>query len=119
MVVVHEMSDVLVPCLKQRTRCAIVYKNSLATFEAFNECAVGGLEVCPRETAGSKTGEDYELCGSTHAEANAAAKAAGYYDRFRGEAVAYLFGHDWLCRDCQHALADVGVRTFIITGDPS
>jgi hypothetical protein len=27
---------------------------------------------------------------------------------------AYLYGHDYLCPQCQHALTDKGVTTFVI-----
>jgi deoxycytidylate deaminase len=104
----------MVPCLKQKTRCVIVFPDG-ARYEATNECAVGGLDVCPRVTAGSKTGEDYELCGSTHAEAN----AAGEVPWGKEGGAAYLFGHDWFCGPCQHALQNVGVRTFTVTSEPA
>jgi hypothetical protein len=63
-------------------------------YEATNQCAVDGLDICPRIPAGCATGTGYELCGSTHAEANAAALAAESKD-VPGE--AYLKGHTWLC----------------------
>ena len=108
----------MIPCLKQRTRCEIVFAHPGGTweYEATNECDVD-CDECPRVTAGSKTGEDYHLCGSTHAEANAAAKVPDH--AHGGGGTAFLFGHDWFCRDCQHALTDAGVTTFVITGRPA
>jgi deoxycytidylate deaminase len=65
-------------------------------------------------TEGCPTGEGYELCGSTHAEVNAA-KLAVESANVPGE--AFLYGHTWLCGPCQHALTDVGVTTFHVTGE--
>ena len=108
---VHKMTQ----CLKQLTRCRIVRADG-RVFEATNQCAVYGLVECPRVAAGCPSGEGYELCGSTHAEANAAALASGSAD-VPGE--AYLYGHTWYCGPCQHALVAVGVRVFHITGEPA
>lgn len=97
-------------CLKQTTRCVIIRVDG-RVYEATNLCEVNGEIVCPRVTAGCKTGEGYELCGSTHAEANVAALAAESTD-VDGE--AFLYGHTWICKDCQDALTAVGVRRFTI-----
>src|SRR5262245_29519042 len=102
------------PCLKQTTSCIIVRADG-RRYEATNQCAVDGLDVCPRVTAGSPTGTGYELCGSTHAEANAAKLAAESAD-VPGE--AYLTGHTWMCKDCQDALRAVNVHTFHIGMGP-
>lgn len=96
------------PCLKQLTHCVIIRKDG-RRYEATNCCNVDGLEICPRVTAGSPTGTGYELCGSTHAEANAAKLAADSAD-VPGE--AYMTGHTYLCKDCQDALRAVNVHTF-------
>jgi hypothetical protein len=98
------------PCLKQKTQCVIIRADG-RRYEATNQCAVDGLEICPRVTAGCETGTGYELCGSTHAEASAAALAAESKD-VAGE--AYLAGHTWLCKPCQDALRAVNVNTFHI-----
>jgi len=100
----------MVPCLKQHTRCVILRADG-QRYEATNLCAVEGLAECPRVTAGCRTGEGYELCGSTHAEANAAALAKET-QHVPGE--AFLYGHTWLCGPCQWALTAVGVKTFHI-----
>lgn len=100
------------PCLKQLTRCVIIRVDG-RRYEATNECAVGGLDTCPRVTASCPTGTGYELCGSTHAEANAAQLAEESSD-VPGE--AFLYGHTWLCKPCQDALTAVNVRTFHIAG---
>lgn len=95
-------------CLKQQVVCVII-RDDGRRYEATNLCDVDELDVCPRIAAGCATGEGYELCGSTHAEANVAALAAESAD-VAGE--AYLYGHDWICGPCQHALAAVNVRVF-------
>lgn len=100
----------MIPCLKQKTECVIIRADG-RRYEATNLCAVDGLDVCPRIPAGCPTGTGYELCGSTHAEANAAALAAESKD-VPGE--AFLKGHTWLCGPCQHALRAVNVSTFHI-----
>lgn len=96
------------PCLKQQTHCLIIRTDG-RRYEATNLCAVDDLDVCPRVTAGCPTGTGYELCGSTHAEANAANLAAESAD-VPGE--AYLTGHTWFCKDCQDALRAVNVHTL-------
>lgn len=102
------------PCVKQLTRCVIV-RDDGRRYEATNACDIPDEAVeCPRVTAGCPTGEGYELCGSTHAEANTAALAAESKD---AGGVAYLYGHTWLCGPCQHALQAVGVKTFVVTGE--
>lgn len=101
------------PCLKQVVRCVIVREDG-RRYEATNACAVDGLEVCPRVTANCPSGEGYELCGSTHAEANAARLAAESSD-VPGE--AFVSGHTYLCGPCQHALTAVNVRTFHLGRD--
>lgn len=108
----------MIPCLKQRTRCEIWFASPAGAykFEATNECAADGCDECPRVTAGSKTGEDYHLCGSTHAEANAAAQVPkGFNSEYQG-GTAYLYGHNWFCGPCQWALQEAGVSTFVVTG---
>lgn len=97
-------------CIKQTTKCVIVRSDG-RRYEATNQCAVDGLDVCPRVTANCATGTGYELCGSTHAESNAAKLAVESADT-PGE--AFLSGHTWLCKDCQDALSAVNVRTFHI-----
>lgn len=100
----------MVPCLKQKTFCRIVRRDG-RVYEATNMCNVDGLSECPRVTQGCKTGERYDLCGSTHAEANAARRARESSD-IEGE--AFLYGHTWICKDCQDALILVNVKTFHI-----
>jgi len=103
----------MTPCLKQLTKCVIVRADG-RRYEATNACAVDGLNVCPRVTAGCKTGEGYELCGSTHAEANAAKLAMESAD-VKGE--AFLYGHTWFCKECQDALSAANVKTFHVASE--
>lgn len=102
-------------CLKQTTRCVIIRTDG-RRYEATNACDVDGLSTCPRVTAGCPTGTGYELCGSTHAEANAAALAS---DSAGTPGTAFLYGHSWLCKACQDALVAVNVRTFVIPQETS
>ena len=103
------------PCLKQLTRCVIVLLDG-SRYNATNSCCVGSADVCPRVTAGAASGEGYDLCGPPkHAEQEAAAKVpAGNVG-----GTAFLYGHTYLCGPCQHALTAVGVRTFVVTGEPA
>jgi len=72
--------------------------------------------VCPRVTAGSRTGEDYELCGPPiHAEAAVAALVPPTTEG----GTAYLYGHNWFCGPCQWALTDRGITTLVLTGEPA
>lgn len=100
------------PCLKQQTRCVIEREDG-RVYEATNSCDVSG-DVCPRVSAGSKTGEDYHLCQSRHAEANCAALAEESRD-VPGKAT--LYGHTYFCKDCQDALRAANVNIFeVATG---
>lgn len=98
------------PCLKQITRCVIIRADG-RRYEATNACDVDGLSICRRVTAGCETGTGYELCGTTHAEANAAKLACDSVD-VPGE--AFLSGHTYICKPCQDALRAVNVNTFHI-----
>lgn len=102
------------PCLKQLTLCIIRLHNGI-NVAATNSCKVGDVAECPRVTAGSETGTEYELCGPPiHAEAAAASLVPE--DNVGG--TAYLYGHTWACKDCQDALTAKGVRTLVLTGEP-
>ena len=104
------MQKKLVKCLKQTTRC-VIWREDGTTHESTNLCVVDGLKECPRVLAKCETGEGYELCGSVHAEALAAEKAKAT-SHLEGE--AWLYGHTWICKNCQDALIAVNVRTFHI-----
>lgn len=116
-------------CLKQKTRCVIKVpvkdfdtgQINIRTFEATNSCHVEDAEECPRVTAGAASGEGYDLCGPpNHAEQEAAKFASQYFPYgVPVGSVAYLYGHTYLCMDCQHALTLLGVNTFVVTGEPA
>ena len=103
------------PCLKQLTRCVVRFDDG-REFEATNSCHVEGADVCPRVTAGSKSGEGYDLCGPPKHAEQEVAKLLGKEPSGAG-GIAYLFGHTWMCMDCQHALVEAGIRTHVITGE--
>lgn len=106
----------MAPCLKQLTRCVIIVDGQ--AFEATNDCNVGDATVCPRVTAGCETGEGYELCGPPiHAEVAAAKLVLEHFGEPVRGGTAFIYGHDYLCRDCQHALTAAGVRRFVVTGE--
>jgi len=101
------------PCLKRRTRCLVILEDGRC-YEATNTCDVE--DECARAIKGCATGEGYELCGSRHAESNSA-DLVPVGNEVPG--TAYLYGHDWACGPCQWALTAVGVRTFVLTGEPA
>lgn len=100
-------------CLKQMTRCVIVRADG-RRYEATNQCDVDGLDTCPRIAAKCETGTGYELCGSSHAEANAAKMAAESADV---PGCAFLYSHSWICKACQDALRAVNVHTFTVVSE--
>lgn len=123
--VVAEQPEGWHACLKQKTRCRIRTLEEhgdefyVRDFEATNSCHVEDAEVCPRVTAGSKSGEGYELCGPpNHAEQEAAKLILSVYPDGAPEgSTAFLYGHTYLCQTCQEVLVAVGVRHHVITGE--
>ena len=97
-------------CLKRQTRCVITREDG-TSYEATNSCFVVGDE-CPRVAADSKSGEDYQSCKSEHAEASCA-KLAEETKHMPGKATIY--GHTWICKDCQEKLLAVNVNVFEIS----
>lgn len=93
-------------CLKRTTKCLVITEDG-TRYEATNDCDVEGLEVCPRVLAGVPDGIGYEICRSMHAEAIVAEGLP-----FDSRGVAYIYGHDWVCGPCQHALSDKGITRF-------
>jgi deoxycytidylate deaminase len=91
-------------CHRRTVRCLIV-RDDGTSFEGTNTCEV---DECRRMSY--YTGQGYAICGSIHAEAHAAA-AAGWSEV---PGTAYLSGHDYICGDCQQALASINVRRFVI-----
>lgn len=103
-----------IACLKQPVTCFIVRADG-RVFEGTNSCAPQNCGqphmVCPREFLGKQSGEDYELCDSTHAEIEAAKLAEGSAS-VPGE--AFIFGHTYVCGPCQRRLAEVNVHRFTV-----
>lgn len=102
------------PCVKQLTVCVITRETG-QLYHATNTCEIEGSE-CPRVIANKPTGEGYELCGSSHAEANAAVLAEESKD---SPGFATLYGHTWICKACQDALRAVNVHCFMISDVPA
>jgi len=101
------------PCLKQTVTCRITRiidanQEIYVHYEATNTCE-HSLKECPKIIMGCKSGEDYHLCNSVHAEVNAVALAK-HDTEYPGE--AYIQGHTWICKDCQDALRAINVHTF-------
>lgn len=121
--IVAEQPDGWHPCLKQKTRCVVTFieDNRVKSFTAYNSCHVNDEGLCPRVTAGAKSGEGYDLCGPpNHAEQEVAKLILQYYpDGAPSRAIANLYGHTYLCADCQHALTAAGIKTFVVTGEPA
>jgi len=101
------------PCLKVNTYCEIILADG-TLIRGMNTCNVDGLDVCPRVTAGCKTGEGYELCNpQSHAEMTALAQLDPLI-QYPG-AIAMIWHQDnWSCGDCQRALVARGIRTHVI-----
>lgn len=95
-------------CAKQTVRCTLVTPDG-ERIVGTNACG-NPQPACPREL-----GEGYEkcttICGQRgHAEVQAV-RVAG--PKARG-ARAYLEGHTYVCKDCQHVLFSAGVRSFSV-----
>jgi deoxycytidylate deaminase len=100
-------------CLKQIVTC-VIYTADGRSFTGTNLCACAGMDECPRVTAQAKTGEQYELCGPPiHAE-ESAIKLMQQAGADGEGGVAVIYGHTYMCGECQQALTAVGVRTFVI-----
>jgi len=89
-------------CLKRQTACLIVKDNQIIAKSA-NYCNPPN-EICQRMNI--KTGKNYNLCNSKHAEELCAhqMKEKNLYD---GE--AYLLGHYYACGPCKKLLKERGV----------
>lgn len=101
-------------CAKQRVVATIVTPDGF-TYVGENLCE-NPQTVCPRDAAGYKTGEGYELCKSicnqgSHAEV-AAINLAG--DACSGSTL-YLTGHTYACDSCKSAAFGAGISSIVIT----
>jgi deoxycytidylate deaminase len=100
-------------CAKRRVRCEIV-TNTGAIFESTNWCDK------PQKTCPRLPGENYDKCKSichqqAHAEINAlnALKLNGFT---ANEAKAYVYGIDYVCKECSRALFEAGIKEIRIMG---
>ncbi|HBF45507.1 MAG TPA: hypothetical protein DDW91_02985 [Shewanella frigidimarina] len=102
-------------CAKQKV-VAILTAKSGQKFYGENSC-LNPQEVCPRDIAGCKTGEGYEMCKDickqvSHAEV-AAIKAAGTSSK---GGVIELYGHTYACDSCKFCAKENGVIKIVIGG---
>ena len=101
------------PCAKQTVTATIVTPTG-RRYTGTNWCE-NGQTVCPRVTAGFKTGEGYELCQSVcrqsaHAEVNALWSAMD--EETPGGlagSTCYVEGHTYACKSCLDALDAMAV----------
>ena len=96
------------PCAKTVVRCLLVTPSGERIIGE-NRC-LNPQPVCPRAP-----GEGYEKCSTIcqqvgHAEIDAVCLAG---DKARGSR-AYLCGHTYACRECQHALFGAGVLSLSV-----
>jgi len=105
-----EKAKIYGPCLKQTVTCIIVAENG-TEYHGQNSCSVED-DICPRVVAGYGSGAAYELCGPPiHAEIEAISKMPK--DIYIG-GTAYIYGHDFFCRECQLALIVRGINEFVL-----
>lgn len=101
-------------CAKTVVRATAVLRGPLGTpvvFTGENRCR-NPQEVCPREP-----GEGYAKCASIcdqvgHAELDLVNQITGRDDDYfslKGSSVV-ITGHTYVCRECQEALYDAGVK---------
>jgi deoxycytidylate deaminase len=89
-------------CAKKQI-AAGTYCQGIFLYEV-NTCTFDG-DVCPRLEM--PTGQGYELCHATHAEARLAARMKR--EGIVSDGVAWVFGHYYACEPCAAALKSVGV----------
>lgn len=89
-------------CAKKQI-AAGTYWQGIFLYEV-NTCKFEG-DVCPRLSM--PTGQGYELCQATHAEARLAARMKR--EGIVSDGVAWVFGHYYACEPCASALKSVGV----------
>ena len=100
-------------CAKQIVSATIVTEDG-HVFYGQNDCE-NPQTVCPRDTAGCKSGEGYEMCKDIcqqtgHAEINALTRAG---DAANG-ATLFLQGHTYACDPCKEAAIAAGIKRIVI-----
>lgn len=98
------------PCAKQEVS-AIICKDGDVLSVGKNLC-LKPQEVCPRDTAGYKTGAGYHLCKDVcqqigHAEEVAIAMA--FEEELEGAEI-FLEGHTYFCDKCTKSIGRVGIK---------
>lgn len=92
--------------------CVITDETTGVSIEAVNQCFPEG-NVCARMDA--PTGTKYEACGSIHAEIIALMEARSKGFTLEG-ATARVYGHTYVCDDCQVALRNAGITRILLRG---
>lgn len=106
------------PCIKQEVRAMLVTAEGICFFGA-NWMSNDELTVCPRVTAGSKSGEDYHFCTDIcnqhfHAE-RAAIDACINHGFSTVGGTMYVIGHTYCCNGCLSAMKEAGIiRALVI-----
>jgi len=98
-------------CLKRQTACIII-NDGIIVAKSSNKCSPPN-RICQRLQ--TKTGTNYDLCRSLHAEALCVKQMIE--KDIRG-GIAYLLGHYYACDDCQNKLKEVNVNEIILLGEP-
>jgi deoxycytidylate deaminase len=99
---------------KKQTTYAVIYKDGQLIATGSNEIKAD-IDICPRDLAGMKSGEGYELCKSTcnqkgHAEVMACITAG----KAALGGTLYLMGHTYCCDNCIEVMADHGIFEVVI-----
>ena len=105
------------PCIKQSVYAMLVTAEGKEYFGA-NWMSEGDFSVCPRVTAGSKSGEDYHFCKDIcnqlfHAERSAMFACENAGDSTIG-ATVYVVGHTYCCQYCIAAMMHAFVKKAFV-----
>jgi len=95
-------------CQKKAVAAGCYVGNNFVT--ASNDCEHTG-HVCPR--LGLPTGEQTDLCNSTHAEIRLLDKLQDVEMNIR-PSVIWVYGHHYVCSDCAEAISRYGIKEIRI-----
>lgn len=106
------------PCAKQVVTAVLITRDSkthLGRNDVNNPQA-----VCPRVTAGMKTGEGYELCKTVcqqpdHAEVSVIKAAIAAGSAVPGS-VMFIYGHTYACEPCLSWCRHYGIERIVFGG---
>jgi deoxycytidylate deaminase len=106
------------PCAKQVVVAVVITRDNKA-YVGRNDVN-NAQQVCPRVTAGMKTGEGYELCKTVcqqpdHAEV-AAIKAAVAAGSLVSGSTMFIYGHTYACEPCLSWCREYGVERVVFGG---